>query len=159
MDDRALFTKLMPYARRASKSASYRYGIDADDTEQQIYLVTLVALRGGAEVESMGAFLRLKVRDGISKSIAFHKRSEVNDDVDDYDFTDTDAVLPDMAIGGVTQHLTGVTKESLDILVKMYSKDETMAEIAEDMGKSRQSVQQAHKRAIDKIRSNMGVVL
>lgn len=157
LSDKEVFDQLRPYARRASRSAAWKYGVDSDDAEQQIYLVTLVALRGG-EVGSLGAFLRLKVRDGIGKAIKFQRRSECWDDVDEMDIK-AETHQPDMALGGLSKAVEGVTKEALQLLVRMYAKDENMAEIAEETGKSRQSVQQAHKRAIEKIRSNMGVVI
>lgn len=158
MTDDDVYQLMKNDVRRVSRQAFYKYGIDPNDVAQEAWILIITAARKQAgNLEYPRTYLFRCILTAIGKVVRFSRQSSNNVEVKD-DTAEADCAVGDPIFrknGSVA--LGGVSADRLEVLRRFYGKGDTMLEIASDMGRSRQSVHQAHTLAINRIRKNLSI--
>lgn len=158
MDNLDIYNLMKDQVKKAAKRISSRYNLDSDEVEQESWAAMLSGLKRKdvADMDNPQAYLSFYIKRGRARSARFQKASESNDEMTE---SDEPSFSPDINFFISKGLLDGLTRDRLEVLTRHYAKDQTISEIAAEMGRSKQSVDQAHRLALAKIRKNMGVEL
>ena len=158
MTDFEVYDLMKRDVKRVSRQAFYKYGIDSDDVEQEAWIGVLKAARDNrGDMEFPRTFLFTRILKAIGTVVAFERRKSQQVELDDCEFIADDSLGDPVFRKSGSRVLSGVSRESLEMLASIYGKGLNFTEYAEKTWKTRQSVHVAHKRAVDKMRKNIGL--
>ena len=160
MTDDEVVKLMMRDVKRVSRQAFFKYGVDADDVEQEAWIGILVAARKNrGNMEFPRTFLFTRILKAIGTVIHSNRHSKNNDAIGEVEIEADDTLGDPVFRNSGAKVLKGVSQESLNMLASLYGKGLNFTEYGEKTGKTRSGVHIAHKRAIERIRKNMGIEL
>lgn len=148
-----LMRELWPYAKKAAWATHYKYGIDADDTFQQIMMDAWLKIDKAKEADCPIAFMRRGIPYSVGHCITFRFNRRGNGETDQME-DDYDAAAPSVdraEIIDLTRRLMDIPQQPRRAFAMRYLAGMTRKEVAEAMEASGTTVGRMEEDALGRL--------